>query len=284
MKRILVIYKKNSASAQELGKNIIQWLEKRNINAVLEEAQKSLKTGHADCVITIGGDGTILSSARRFACSGIPIFGINFGRIGFLCAATVKTWQNELEKAINGDLEIKKCLALGFKIIKKNSVSYSGIAANDVVISRGALARLVALKIMINGQYAGLLRGDGIICYTPLGSSGYNVSAGGPLLNTNLRAIGITPLCPFLPHAVPYVWPSETAFDLAIEDYPADCFITVDGQVGRKLEKNDIVNITGIENAILFYGNTCIFEKLELRGLALENGTQDFLHGKSATN
>lgn len=273
--KILVVYKQKNHEARKLAQIIATWLDRKNLSVILEEAGNKIKAHGADCAIVLGGDGTLLGLARKFANSKIPLYGINFGRVGFLCGSDVANWSENLERLLSGQLSVKKYVALYWQLIRDNALINCGYAANDVVLSRGTLARLICVNIEINNNKMGILRGDGLICYTPLGSSGYNLSAGGPLLYPELNAVGFTPVCPFLPNVTPLIFSGDIQFEFYIEKESAPCFVTIDGQEGQKLECGDKVLVSALANAMFFLGEeTQFFNKLKTRGMALENVQQ----------
>ena len=123
----------------------------------------------------------------------VPLFGINFGRVGFLTDAQPEHWKERLVACLKGELAVRTCLALSWKLTRGGSLQAGGSAVNDVVLSRGSLSRLVCVNISVDGQRMGLLRSDGIILSTPVGSSGYSASAGGPLLYSGMNAVAFRP-------------------------------------------------------------------------------------------
>lgn len=270
---ILILYKALNSEAASLAAVVASWLEEKGIKIWIAEAgqlPESIATD-TDCAVVLGGDGTILGLARKLAGRQIPIFGINFGRVGFLTAAGSSNWRQLLKEAITGNLPVHSCMALNWHLVRDGLTVRDGVAINDVVVSRGALARLVCLRIKINYADMGVLRSDGLIICTPLGSSGYSISAGGPLLYAGMNAIGITALCPFSRNISPLVFPVETSVELRIVKPSADCYITIDGQEGQKLADNDIISITGWPGAIQFLGSdNQFFEHLRTRGFKLE--------------
>lgn len=270
-RRILIIFKKNYESAATLANSIGVWLEGRGYAVALRESGKDDSITGYDLVITLGGDGTILGAARKIAGQKVPILGINFGRVGFLCACEPDNWREQLEKVFSRKAPILSCMALGWRLFRGNIAIAEGVAANEVALSRGTLARLICVEIKIDNDYLGVLRGDGLVCCSPLGSSGYSVSAGGPLINSRLNVIGMTPVCPFLTNVRPLVASGDSTFSLRVHQTSAVCYLTIDGQDGQCLEAEDRLEITGIKDALIFLGGeTSFFDRLEARGLSLE--------------
>ena len=204
----------------------------------------------------------------------MTLFGINFGRVGFLTDAQPDHWEERLKVCLRDDPPLRACLALRWKLTRDGRLEAGGAAVNDVVLSRGSLSRLVCVHITVDGQRMGLLRSDGLILSTPVGSSGYSVSAGGPLLYPGRNAVAMTPICPFLNTISPMVFPGATVCHLRIEPGSTDCYITVDGQEGQQLEIGDLVEVTGVPAAVRFMGDEIsFFERLRTRGFVLERAS-----------
>lgn len=272
-RHILLVCKARHERAAQLGKEIREWLEERGHKAHLVEAGQGSPfcTDDLDFVVVLGGDGTMLGVARRLVGSDVPVLGINFGRVGFLTDAQPENWREKLVECLDGHEPVRSCMALRWSLVRDGEEIQAGAAVNDVVVSRGSLSRLVCLDIWVDGQRMGSLRSDGIILCTPVGSSGYSVSAGGPLLYPVMDAIGFTPVCPFLNTISPMVFPGSTDIELQILRGSTDCYLTVDGQEGHKLKKDDLVRISGLPAAVRFMGEgTCFFERLRSRGFVLQ--------------
>ena len=224
----------------------------------------------------------MLGVARRLVGRKVPVLGINFGRIGFLTDAQPEQWREKLEECLTGSEPVRSCMALSWSLARKGQQIAQGCAVNDVVLSRGSLSRLVLFDVFIAGERLGPLRGDGIIVATPVGSSGYSVSAGGSLLHPSMNALAITPICPFLNSISPMVFPGDTECTFQILQGSTDCFLTVDGQEGQQLELGDTITVAGLPEAVHFLGKgTTFFERLRSRGFALQ-GTECIRCGEKA--
>lgn len=270
--RIAIILKPHASSAKTLGLKILNWLEEHGCSAFIQEPGPALAKEPPDCALVLGGDGTLLGVGRNLVCTGIPILGINFGRVGFLCGATTENWQSTLDDLLNGKFKPKKCLALSWSIFRNRNLLNKGYAINDVVLSRDTLARLICAGISIDEEQIGVFRGDGLICYTPLGSSGYNLSAGGPLLDSRMEAVGLTPVCPFLQGIKPNVFSSQVKLTFKIIQNSAPCFMTIDGQEGQAVTTGDEIHVSCVPEAVTFLDKKQnFFHRLSKRGLPLEN-------------
>lgn len=253
---------------------VASWLTERHYGfAIQESGQKHTQTHEKPSVVVVlGGDGTIIGVGRQIAGSEIPIFGINFGKVGFLTTADRHDWREKLALALAGVIPKRSCLVLRWHLDRCGQQKAGGIAVNDLFIGRGCLARLAGVGIKINGTEMGVLRCDGVIVTTPLGSSGYSVSAGGALLHPGMDAVGLTPVCPFPINVAPLVFPGKVSFELKVQSLGADTQITIDGQEGLALQNHDVIHVTCWPGAIQFLGDDNHFlDHLRLRGLNLQD-------------
>lgn len=273
-RHILLVCKARHERAARLGAEICQWLRDQGHGVVIIEAghdNDAYAAPDLDFVVVLGGDGTMLGVARRLVGRQAPVLGINFGRVGFLTDAQPEHWREKLTACLQGGEPVRSCLALRWTLTRADCVTARGAAVNDVVLSRGSLSRLVSLDITVDGQHMGMLRSDGVIVCTPVGSSGYSVSAGGALLHPGLDALGFTPICPFLNNISPMVFSGSSVFRLQILHGSTDCYLTVDGQEGQHLQTGDVLEVAGLPAAVRFMGaGTPFFERLRTRGFCLQ--------------
>ena len=183
------------------------YLEKKGVHYYIDEsadpdnnAEKVLNyellKDKADYIIIIGGDGTFLHTARYFFGSGIPLLGINIGHLGFLTEIETGEIASSLDHLLAGNFSIEKRLVLEARIKNKDKLLYQQQALNDFVIHRGSSSRLIPIEMYINDEIVSTYRADGLIVSTPTGSTAYSLSAGGPILNPQIRAIIVKPICP----------------------------------------------------------------------------------------
>lgn len=276
-RHVLLVSKARHERASRLASEILAWLREQGHSASVIDAGRddpAYAVPELSLVVVLGGDGTMLGVARRLVGRNIPLLGINFGRVGFLTDAQPEHWQEKLAACLEGSMPVRTCLALRWSLARAGKTVARGAAVNDVVLSRGSLSRLVCMDISVDGQRMGALRSDGVIISTPVGSSGYSVSAGGPLLYPALEALAFTPVCPFLNTISPMVFPGASLFRLEILQGSTECFITVDGQEGQLLEIGDYVEVTGLPAAVHFLGDELsFFERLRSRGFVLPNAS-----------
>lgn len=281
MRNILLVCKAGHAGAQALGREVEKWLAARKLAVTTISAghDDPAYAGEIDLAVVLGGDGTMLGVARRVACRGIPVTGINFGRVGFLTDAQPDAWQPWLEACLGGTLPRRSCMALAWKLFRGDPDSGpggktcidNGLAINDVVLSRGPLARLVSMAITVDKENLGIVRSDGLVISTPLGSTSYCVSAGGPLIHPGLNALTLTPICPFLNTIAPTVFSGESRIHIEICKSSTDSYLTVDGQEGQMLRQGDLVEFCAKPDAVLFLGAEIPFaERLRTRNFVLD--------------
>ncbi len=273
--QILIIVKISNEKASALAAHIASWLvaqkHKPTILDDLKNIDKHSKE-HFDFAIVLGGDGTILGVARAFAENPIPLVGINFGRVGFLTELCADNWQEGMSALLEGKYSLLQRMALGWKLYRDNAVIHSGYAVNDVVINRGALSRVVTLDVHVDAEPISIIRADGIIFSSPVGSTGYAVSAGGPLVHPANNVIVVTAICPYLCNFPAMVLPHTMPVSVTLHQSSIKTYATVDGQESYALQTNDRVEVYCVPHAVLFarIGEERYFTPLRERG---------FIHG-----
>jgi len=230
------------------GKELIKWFRQKNIGVFTTE-EDGLALGvdqdmicdclgkTVDCVVTLGGDGTLLRAARIVSSYEVPILGINLGVLGFLTETEIPETYDALERLIRGEFQHEDRMMLEGNI-KHNDTKATFVGLNDIVV-KGPLARLIILDVFVNDQYVTTYNGDGVIISSPTGSTAYSLSAGGPIIHPELEAIIITPICPHTLHARPLVIPPHKTVRLRMVKAPVDSMMTIDGQLGYQVEKDD---------------------------------------------
>lgn len=237
---------------------IIDWLTKRNYTINLLETPAQILNRSdlqreedevyrdSDFIVVLGGDGTFLGVARKAAVYGTPILGINFGTLGFLAEVDRNSSIEALQKVLNEEYIIEHRMMLEASVHDRcnNTSDKKLICLNDIGITRGSLSRIIDLKIFINDNYVDDYPADGMVVSTPTGSTGYNLSAGGPILDPNTNMMVITPICPHSLYARSIVVSDGDVIKVQIgENSSCDVILTIDGQMGYHLKNNDIVTI-----------------------------------------
>ena len=247
-KTIAIVTRAGSKEAVTLALQIKAWLIARDIKSwTLDNQVQStiIEIGalKPDLILVLGGDGTMLSVARKVTCSNVPFLGVNLGQVGFLAEISPHNWKEELQSILAGSYRISERLILDYKVVRQGKVIKEGQAVNDLVIHRGGLARLARLDMKLGRQKIKNIRADGLIFATPTGSTAYSVSAGGPLVHPEIDAFVVTPICPFLQNFRPLVLPGQENVQVVIQDRSAEVVLTVDGQAGCSLDFEDVVEL-----------------------------------------
>src|SRR5258708_39826426 len=196
------------ADITDIVRPLLEWLAKRGIRAVYDtETAASLRdeaggrprellAHESDLLLVLGGDGTLLAAAREAAPRGIPILPINLGSLGFLTSFTLGELYPALEETIAGHLTASERVMLTASLIREGHVEESQLVLNEAVITKGALARMIEIELLIDEDFVCRYRADGLIVATPTGSTAYSLSAGGPIQHPAVEAINLTPICP----------------------------------------------------------------------------------------
>ncbi len=232
-----------SREALDLSRHLERSLRRRGL-AVVHDAESSATRGvpggvprseiarGVDLVVTLGGDGTLLSVARHPA-PGVPVLGVDIGgTLGFLTACGPEEFPRLLEGALAGEASVEPRHLLAVTVTEHGRPLRRYRVVNDAVVSRSALARIATIRVSADGAVVSRYRGDGVIVSTPTGSTGYNLSAGGPILEPRMPAIALTPICPHTLSLRPLVLPDSVRLELAVEGEPTDVYLTLDGQAG----------------------------------------------------
>jgi NAD+ kinase len=195
-----------------------------------------------DCLLTLGGDGTLLRGARRAGPRGIPVMGCNLGRLGFLTSAPEGELERALERLVEGDYRVEERLAMDVSVEGKERPS-GFYALNDAVVHKSGFARLITLRVWVDGEEVGQYSADGIVIATATGSTAYSLSAGGPVLVPDLDALVATPISPHTLAVRPLVVPADALIEVEVRPRREETIVTVDGQAGLDLEPGDRVRI-----------------------------------------
>ncbi|CAK7035592.1 MAG: NAD kinase [Desulfovibrio sp.] len=257
VRTIALCSKAESAQAEGLRNAMCRWFSERCVPCVSfvydhGDPDFFTKIEDVDLILVLGGDGTFISVARRLAANPKPILGVNLGRVGFLAEVPAAGWDIALTGLIANGVSVEKGLVLEYALYREGNVLQSGLAVNDLVVSRGGAARLVSLALTVDGRHLAVLRADGFIVSSPTGSTGYTGSARGPLLHPGLDAYALTPICPFMSNFLPMVVSGETRFSITVEESGSEIYLTVDGQESLRLQEGDSLHVTGKAGGIRF--------------------------------
>jgi NAD+ kinase len=258
--RIGIVVKPHQPDALKTLCGLVEWLSKRGIALVggpgIERAQIEHETGCAveirendqlaadvDLMLVLGGDGTMISTARMVGDAEVPVLGVNYGGLGYLAEFRVEELYSALESILAGRYGLEKRLMLAVELLRGDEHVTRTRVLNDVVINKSALARIIEIEAYLNQQFVNSFRADGLIVSTPTGSTAYNLSAGGPVIYPSMNAIVITPICPFTLSNRPIVVPDESVIELRLKTQNEEVALTLDGQVGFPLKPEDCVVI-----------------------------------------
>lgn len=199
------------------------------------------------CILVIGGDGTILAAARMLVGSNIPLLGINLGTLGFLADVNLADLSKTLDLLLQDQYQVENRIMLTAEVYKQGEKAATYIALNDFNINRFGASRVIGLKVDINGSVIDRYRADGVIVCTPTGSTGYNLSAGGPIINPTCKNFVITPICPHSLTARSIVLAKEDIVTVEVEQIRSnikeEAIISFDGREGLSLFPGDQVKI-----------------------------------------
>lgn len=200
--------------------------------------------GNVDVVIVLGGDGTILRVARELNGTNLPILGVNLGQMGFLAEVEPPALEAALQQLQDGAYKIRHRLMLSARVYRNERLVGEYTALNDVVITKGPFSRIIYVDTYVNDKHLESYPSDGIIVATPTGSTGYSLSAGGPIVNPALDVMIITPICPHLLHHRSVIVSSSERVLIRTQTRQSDVVLTVDGQVGFPIKDDDLVQVT----------------------------------------
>jgi NAD+ kinase len=227
------------------------WLRSKDIHVVRKESvpPNSHRSGaaisHAPqdlfCVFVLGGDGTFLSAVRWIGNHPIPVHGIKFGDVGFLAETAADRLFSAAENILDGKYATEPRMRLVVKVIRKDSELISEAVLNDVVINKGALAKLANIETFIDDHYLTTYRADGLIVATPTGSTAYSLAAGGPIIQPSVPGIIITPISPFTLTIRPLILPDSVRISIRLAEKTTDVMLTFDGQSGFEINDQDTI-------------------------------------------
>jgi NAD+ kinase len=256
IRRVGFVIKPHAPGVGDVLRDLAEHLEKRGLACIFEDeaarmigrkdgpARENLPA-EADLVVVLGGDGTLLSVAGSAAEAGVPVMGVNMGRLGFLTEVPISEAKATLDSLLAGEPGI-----IGSRrLIEARYQGMPHLCLNDVVVNKGALARMIQIGIWIDGREIAILKADGLIVSTPTGSTAYSLSAGGPIVHPGVPAILLSPICPHTLAFRPLVIAADSTVGLRLLTDGEEVHLTLDGQRGGPLDKSDeiIIRISPLE-------------------------------------
>ena len=264
IRRVGLVAKPGLTKAVPLLAEIGQWLVARDIVPCYESATAALSTvalpgdtcdaAHLgrdeQLLVVLGGDGTLLGTAGRLGAGGfdVPVVAVNFGSLGFLTEVRETEVFEALAQALDGTAHQERRLMLDAVVHRADGTTARHLSLNDVVITKGALSRMIDLVALADGHLIARFKADGLIVASPTGSTAYNLSAGGPIVHPGVDALVLTPIAPHTLTNRPVVLPASAALDVVVAGEPArsdreETYVTFDGQIGDILGPDDRVSI-----------------------------------------
>jgi NAD+ kinase len=246
-----LVVKRDRPRAARLARRMMRTLARRRVRVLMDAdanissaliRSKDALAREADVLVVIGGDGTLLSVARRTQRR-VPILGVNMGELGFLTEVTEREAMPMLDRVLAGRYELDRRMTLAASVTRKGQVARRSRALNDVVITNGALARIIEFTVFVDGLLLATYRADGLIVATPTGSTAYSLSAGGPIVEPTVEVLLV---CPISPHTLsnrPVVLRPDAVVRIAVAEREQDALLTIDGQEGMPLAGGDVVEV-----------------------------------------
>lgn len=248
MKKTIGLVVKNDRRALDKAGELEKWLNQRGCGVVRHTTAKPRNglrpsnTDHAPknlfCVVVLGGDGTFLSAVRWMGDEQVPILGVKFGQVGFLAETVEERLFSVVEHILDQSFETRPRMRLCVEIWRRNQLVAAESILNDVVINKGALARLAHIHTHVDERFLTDYRADGLIVATPTGSTAYSLAAGGPVMHPTLQGILITPICPFTLTNRPLIVPDSACISIQLAEKSTDIILTFDGQVGLPIDES----------------------------------------------
>src|SRR6266481_5016512 len=260
IKRIGVVVKPHQPDALATLCHLTEWLNARGIKLIggldvdgeriehetgceVETVKDEKLAETVDLMLVLGGDGTMIATARMLGDKEVPVIGVNYGGLGYLAEFPIEELFPALEAILNGHYQVEPRVMLAAELRRGEELVTKTRVLNDVVMNKSALARIIEIETYLDDQFVNSFRADGLIVSTPTGSTAYNLSAGGPVIYPSMNAVVITPICPFTLSNRPIVVPDESTIEVRLMTDNEDVALTLDGQVGFPLQAGDRVVI-----------------------------------------
>ena len=260
MTRVGLIAKRGLGEASGVLAELAGWLEARLVQPVFESdtarlaglpegrptATREDLPRECDLIVALGGDGTLIGVAGRIAQSGsdVPLLGVNFGSLGFLTEITLPELYDALEATLNGSATIEARAMLAARTFRDGAPFADHVVLNDIVITKGALSRIIEMSVVVGDAAVTRVRADGLIIASPTGSTAYNLAAGGPIVHPAVDAMLLTPIAPHTLTNRPVVIAGSSEVHVRpIMDAHDEVFVTFDGQSGFPLRPSDLVSV-----------------------------------------
>ncbi len=255
IKRVGIISKPKKTEIREIVPGLLTWLRERSIEAFIDKETGAIMEtrehcltrnempGEVDLLIVLGGDGTLLATARALNRKPVPILAVNLGGLGFLTEITREELYPTLEMVAAGNHQTDRRVQIEGELIRADEILTSFLALNDVVLNKGAIARIFDFEVRVDGEFVSTYKSDGLIISTPTGSTAYSLAAGGPIVTPFVEAFLITPICAHTLTHRPVVVPNTANIEVTVKSLREAAYLTVDGQVGIAAYSEDVVRV-----------------------------------------
>lgn len=248
IKSIGIVVKPAHTEAMTTALQLSRWLGSHGLDLVGDivsagENEPDRRLEEADMIVVLGGDGTMISTARLVGDAEVLVLGVNYGSLGYLTDFRIEELFPAVELILAGDYELDRRVMLDVELVRDAKPVARGRTLNDVVINKAALARIIEIEVRLNELFVNTFRADGLIVATPTGSTAYNLSAGGPIIYPSMNAVVLTPICPFTLTNRPIVIPDTAAIELTLKNENEGVVLSLDGQIGHPMLAGDRIVI-----------------------------------------
>jgi len=262
MKRVGLYIKRTNPDAVEVAREVSRWLQQRGIEVFPEQSladalggtqgyPEGAIPGMVNMIIVLGGDGTLISVARNVGDLRTPILGVNLGSLGFLTEVTLAELYQVLAQVVRGQFTVTSRMMLDAVVRRDGTEVGRHRVLNDVVINKGALARIIDMEAWVDDSYLTTFKADGLIIASPTGSTAYNLAAGGPIIYPGLHCLVISPICPHMLTNRPIIVSDKAVIRVEVKFQDEDVVLTADGQVGMPLKGGDVVELRKSKSSTL---------------------------------
>jgi NAD+ kinase len=262
IKKVGIISKPKKVEIRDIVPPLLEWLCQRHIEVCIDKETGDIintsqhcltrneMPGEVDLLIVLGGDGTLLATARAVNRKPVPILAVNLGGLGFLTVITQEELYPTLENVLRGEYRNERRVQLEGSLIRADEVITSFLALNDAVLNKGAISRILDFELRVDGQFVSSYKSDGLIVSTPTGSTAYCLAAGGPITVPTVGAFIVTPICAHTLTQRPLVLPDTASIEIAVTTHREVAYLTVDGQVGIATHSDDRVRLKKAESYV----------------------------------
>jgi len=255
IKRVGIISKPKKTEIREIVPTLLKWLHDHSIDVFIDKETEAIvqtsehclsrneMPSQADLLIVLGGDGTLLATARALNRKPVPILAVNLGGLGFLTELTREELYPTLEMVVAGVHRTEHRVQIEGELIRADEAITSFLALNDVVLNKGAIARILDFELRVDGHLVSKYKSDGLIVSTPTGSTAYSLAAGGPIVTPAVEAFIVTPICAHTLTQRPLVLRDTVKIEVEVKSQREVAYLTVDGQVGIAAHNEDVVRL-----------------------------------------